>query len=310
MAFRAAKNWRLTLAQLGGGRRSFTTPTTPKLKPMSPAIDAAGHDAHSTSRMSTLKAEFAPVYIVCGMVCVAVAIGSHTAYQQLARSPTVHVNKKRRESMPEVSDPDSTINSASKFIDGSFLRKMSHIQDNKPTLHDPVHPNPFTRPRTAETLKTVGIEPKQDSKQRHPCVSTTITTSLSLAPPSHRRTTTHDTSVTTRKWHRRSLKAPSLNHLRHCKTHNPSGSIDPNLRTPPESDASATVSSRLKTVVSSTTTAPPPPRYHCAKPPSTVTFSWVFPFTLPPPHRLHAGVVALATGEGRVTPWGEICGLG
>nr|KYP52735.1 hypothetical protein KK1_025479 [Cajanus cajan] len=107
----------------------------------------------------TLKAELAPVYIVCGMVGVAVAIGSHTAFQQLARSPTVHINKKRRESMPEVSDPDRTINSASKFIDGSFLRKMSQIQETNPTLHDPVHPNPFTRPRTAETLKTVGIEP-------------------------------------------------------------------------------------------------------------------------------------------------------
>ncbi|XP_061354601.1 uncharacterized protein LOC133299175 [Gastrolobium bilobum] len=160
MAFRAAKNWQLTLTQLGGaGRRSFATSTIPKLKPMSPVIDAAHHDAHSTSRMSTLKAELAPVYIVCGMVGVALAIGTHTAFQQLTRSPTVHVNKKRRESMPEVYDPDRTINSANKFINGSFFRKVSHIQENKATLHDPVHPNPFTRPRTAETLKTVGIEP-------------------------------------------------------------------------------------------------------------------------------------------------------
>ena len=94
--------------------------------------------------MSTLKAELAPVYIVCGMVCVALTVGSHTAYQQLARSPTVHVNKKSRESVPEVDDPDRTINSADKFINGSFLRKVSHIQDNKATLHDPVRPNPFT----------------------------------------------------------------------------------------------------------------------------------------------------------------------
>jgi len=96
------------------------------------------------SKMS-IKAEFAPVYIVGGMVCVAVAIGSHTAFQQLVRCPTVHVNKNRRETLPEVSDPDRTINSATKFIDGSFLRKVSHIQENKATLNDPVHPNPFTR---------------------------------------------------------------------------------------------------------------------------------------------------------------------
>jgi len=92
-----------------------------------------------------MKADLAPVYIVGGMVCVAVAIGTHTAFQQLFRSPAVHVNKNRRETVPEVSDPDRTINSASKFIDGSFLRKVSHIQENKATLHDPVHPNPFTR---------------------------------------------------------------------------------------------------------------------------------------------------------------------
>lgn len=85
------------------------------------------------------------MYIVCGMVGVAVAIASHTAFQQLTRSPTVHVNKKRRESLPEVSDPDRTVNSADKFINGSFLRKVSQIQDNKSTVHDSVHPNPFTR---------------------------------------------------------------------------------------------------------------------------------------------------------------------
>lgn len=96
-------------------------------------------------RLSTLKAELAPVYIVCGMVGVALTIATHTAYQQLARSPNVHVSKKRRESFPEAYDPDRTINSADKFINGSFLRKMAHVQDTKPTVHDPVHPNPFTR---------------------------------------------------------------------------------------------------------------------------------------------------------------------
>lgn len=97
------------------------------------------------SRISTLKAELTPVYMVCGMVVMAVAMASHTAFQQLVRSPTVHVNKKRRESLPEVSDPDRTINSATKFIDGSFLRKVSQIQEKNPTVHDPVHPDPFTR---------------------------------------------------------------------------------------------------------------------------------------------------------------------
>jgi len=44
------KNLRSTLVELGSGRRAFTSPTTPKLKPMSPAINAAHHDGHSISR--------------------------------------------------------------------------------------------------------------------------------------------------------------------------------------------------------------------------------------------------------------------
>ncbi|KAG2375498.1 uncharacterized protein HKW66_Vig0163480 [Vigna angularis] len=112
MAFRAAKNFPLTLVELGSGRRAFTSPTTPKMKPVSRVMDADHHNSNSG-----------------------------------------------RETVPEVSDPDRTMNSAAKFIDGSFLRKVSHIQENKTTLNDPIHPNPFTRPRTVETLKTVGVEP-------------------------------------------------------------------------------------------------------------------------------------------------------
>ncbi|CAL0314564.1 unnamed protein product [Lupinus luteus] len=95
------------------------------------------------------------------LLCVAVTIGAHTAFQQLARSPAVHVNKKRRESIPELCEPDHTVNSSTKFIHGSFFRKLSHIQPNKATLDDPLHPNPFTHPRTVETLKSVGIDPRK-----------------------------------------------------------------------------------------------------------------------------------------------------
>ncbi|XP_019447706.1 PREDICTED: uncharacterized protein LOC109350852 isoform X1 [Lupinus angustifolius] len=163
MAYRALKNWQMIVTEFRGGRRSMVTSTIPKMKPMSPTMDPAhdSHSTHSTHRMSTLKADLAPVYIVCGMVVVAVSIGVHTAYQQLARSPAVHVNKKRRESVPEFSEPDHTIKSSNNFINGSFLRKLSHIQENKATLNDPLHPNPFTHPRPAETLKSVGIDPSK-----------------------------------------------------------------------------------------------------------------------------------------------------
>ncbi|KAL1355525.1 hypothetical protein HN51_007565 [Arachis hypogaea] len=139
--------------------RSFATSTVPKLRAGAGSHATVDHGAQSASGMSTLKADFAPMYMVGGMVVLAVSIATHTAFQQLARSPTVHVNKHRRETMPEVSDPDRTISSADKFVNGSFLRKLAHVQDNKTTLNDPVRPNPFTTPRRAETLKTVGVDP-------------------------------------------------------------------------------------------------------------------------------------------------------
>ncbi|GAV82585.1 hypothetical protein CFOL_v3_26036 [Cephalotus follicularis] len=86
-----------------------------------------------------------PLYMVMGMVVLAVTIATHTAKQQLRHSPTVHVNKKRRESMPEVYDPDRTVASADKFINKSFLRKVAHIQDNNNILEDTTRPNPFTK---------------------------------------------------------------------------------------------------------------------------------------------------------------------
>ena len=92
-----------------------------------------------------MKLEFAPIYMVMGMVVVAVTIATHTAKQQLMHAPAVNINKKKRETMPEVDDPDGVISSADKFVNKSFLRKLAHIQDNNATLPDPARPNPFTR---------------------------------------------------------------------------------------------------------------------------------------------------------------------
>ncbi|XP_062160642.1 uncharacterized protein LOC133867884 [Alnus glutinosa] len=143
MAFRATSFWK-SMQTRPGGSRSFASSTT-------------SADNHRSG--IAMKAEFTPIYVVLGLVAVAVSIGTHTAKQQLMHSPTVHVSKKRRESMPEVEDPDRVISSADKFVNKSFLRKVAHIQDNKPTLPDPIRPDPFTSPRNAETLKSAGVDP-------------------------------------------------------------------------------------------------------------------------------------------------------
>ncbi|RWW20542.1 hypothetical protein BHE74_00021478 [Ensete ventricosum] len=96
------------------------------------------------------------------MVVAALAIGAHTAKQQLVHSPGVWVNKKKRESIPEVEMPDQVAGQAGRFVDKSFLRKVAHIQDSDAArfASDPARPDPFNTPRSTESLKSVGVDPR------------------------------------------------------------------------------------------------------------------------------------------------------
>ncbi|EEF50134.1 conserved hypothetical protein [Ricinus communis] len=132
-----------------GEKQSFATASS------SPKIAESGHNKYA------LMGEFAPVYMVMGFVSVAIGIGLHTAKQQLVHSPSVNISKKRRESLPEVDIPEVVSCNGDKFINKSFLRKVAHIQKDKRTLPDPTLPNPYTRSREAETLATVGVNPRR-----------------------------------------------------------------------------------------------------------------------------------------------------
>lgn len=92
-----------------------------------------------------MRSEYAPLGMVLAMVLVAMMMGTHTAKQQLVHSPGVKVSKKKRETVPEVEDPDGVISSADKFLNKSFLRKVAHIQEDTRTIPDPVRANPYTK---------------------------------------------------------------------------------------------------------------------------------------------------------------------
>ncbi|KAJ8759351.1 hypothetical protein K2173_006871 [Erythroxylum novogranatense] len=153
MAFRAtSKLW--TSAMLG---RSFASATAPKF---GPSIGATPSNPRPHNKYS-ISGEFAPVYIVAGFVTVAVGMALHSMKQQLIHSPSVNLTKKRRGTMAEVEFPDTVVANSDKFINKSFLRKVAHIQDpSQRTLQDPSRPNPFTKDRQAETLKSVGVNPR------------------------------------------------------------------------------------------------------------------------------------------------------
>lgn len=145
------------MSRLGSNGRGFASSTGPRMKTFTPTAESVGTEP-SKPRLA-LKGEFAPVYVVLGMVLMALSIGAHTAKQQLMHAPAVNVSKKKRESVPEVEDPDQVVDSADKFLNKSFLRKLAHVQEHEGNVPDPIRGEVYTRPRQAETLKSVGVAP-------------------------------------------------------------------------------------------------------------------------------------------------------
>ncbi|XP_027089597.1 uncharacterized protein LOC113782035 [Coffea eugenioides] len=158
MAFRATNQLRPMLKAMGSQSRSFASSATRKYA--TAAADAAMHvheHMHQAKSKFPANGDWAPVMIMGGFLVTVVTLATHSAWQQLAYSPTVQLSKKKRETVPEVYQPDAVLGSSDKFINKSFLRKVAHIQDHKRTLDDPSRPNPFTHPRDIESLKSVGV---------------------------------------------------------------------------------------------------------------------------------------------------------
>ncbi|CAN6551069.1 unnamed protein product [Malus baccata var. baccata] len=163
MAFWATNKLRLMLA-LVGGNRSFATSTAPKMKQFAENVrdSKAAQSTISSIWKFLRKPQNAPVAVLLGFIMVPVAIGTHSALQQLMHAPMVVVDKSKRESMQEVDYPDVAVSSSDKFINKSFLRKVGQIQEpGSRSMPESVQHDPFTRPRTAETLKTAGVDPSR-----------------------------------------------------------------------------------------------------------------------------------------------------
>lgn len=80
------------------------------------------------------------MYAVMGMVTVAFALGLHTVKQQLVHYSGVNVRMKRRESIPEVDDPDVVAN-PDKFVNKSFPGNVAPLRKTEvPCLILPLQP--------------------------------------------------------------------------------------------------------------------------------------------------------------------------
>ena len=76
-----------------------------------------------------VKGEMVPVYVALGLILMSTGFGLYTAIHQLTRAPNVHVKKSRRETLPEVVEPERAVEEADRFRKKSFFRKVAHVQD-------------------------------------------------------------------------------------------------------------------------------------------------------------------------------------
>ncbi|CAH8270359.1 unnamed protein product [Arabidopsis lyrata] len=142
--------------------RTYTTTATAQgPKPYSTAATEYGGQRTATTTAAT-KGDFTPVYVSIGLISLSVSFGVYTAYLHLHENPSVRVNKKTRETVPEIEDPDRVLNEADRFANRSWFRKIAHIQefDKQDVISDPIRKDQFAHKPRAVTLKDVGVDPK------------------------------------------------------------------------------------------------------------------------------------------------------
>ncbi|KAJ7957148.1 NADH-ubiquinone reductase complex 1 MLRQ subunit [Quillaja saponaria] len=174
MAFRSTMGYLKTLmgnSGLQGGigsRATYMTSTPPKMA-YSPTADYAYvHQQHQQAGAGKssrpMKGDFVAVYVAIGMIALSVTLGLHTAKQQLMHSPTVYVKKERRETLPEVVEPEHIAEEAEKFFKKSFFRKIAHVQKaknpNMQVIPDQISRDAYAYRPKIDTLQSVGVDPK------------------------------------------------------------------------------------------------------------------------------------------------------
>ncbi|KAL0354925.1 UNVERIFIED_CONTAM: hypothetical protein Sradi_3939400 [Sesamum radiatum] len=119
------------------GSSSFTTSTSPKLKAYAPTAD---HYLPSPSpggiKFKVPKGDYVPVFVAVGMIALSVSFGTYTIYHQLSRNPQVYLKKSRRETIPEVVEPEQVAEEAEKYVKESFFQEGGAHTGLRPARSD------------------------------------------------------------------------------------------------------------------------------------------------------------------------------
>ncbi|KAJ8536129.1 hypothetical protein K7X08_034530 [Anisodus acutangulus] len=156
MAFRSSSLWKSITTRISANSGFAKSNITKRRSYASTA-------EHPDAKPRGLKGEFVPVYVALGLIALSVGFGVHTATHQLKRAPNVSVKKSRRETVPEIAEPENVVDDGNSFIKKSFFRKVAHVQDfdNQSVMPDPMRGDVLAREPHAETLKSVGVNPNQ-----------------------------------------------------------------------------------------------------------------------------------------------------
>ncbi|KAG9152453.1 hypothetical protein Leryth_015834 [Lithospermum erythrorhizon] len=159
MALRSSSNYLKSMVHRLRGSASYATSTSPKMKGFA---SASNFIKSPDFKARVKKGDFVPVSVALGMIMLSTSFGIHTAMQQLKRSPNVYVKKSRRETIPEVVEPEQVMEDSEKFIKKSLFRKVAHIQDPKKfeTIPNPIRGNILDKKNHVESLKDIGFDPK------------------------------------------------------------------------------------------------------------------------------------------------------
>ncbi|KAJ3671789.1 hypothetical protein LUZ60_007868 [Juncus effusus] len=159
MASKALQYWRSVSAASATGTRGFAT-------------TAHAHELQGYFRKLKFRGEYMPVYVVLGLIVFSVSFGLNTARLHLAYNPNVLVDKKKRETVPEVVAPDWSLEEAKRLFEKSIFRKVAYLQDFdriRADIGDPTRaPARKALEMKAETLKDVGVDlPGFERKRKH-----------------------------------------------------------------------------------------------------------------------------------------------
>ncbi|KAH7683372.1 hypothetical protein IHE45_05G178000 [Dioscorea alata] len=108
------------------------------------------------------RMDFIPVYVALGLIMLSVTCGLHTAKQHVLYDPSVRVHKKRRETIPELVEPDRVVNESDRYINKSLFRHVAHLQDFdavRTGISDPTRGETINKSRRVVTLKEAGVDP-------------------------------------------------------------------------------------------------------------------------------------------------------